>query len=96
MSQQEPNGSGRNTGLVNIFVVFLNEPGKLPPARRYRETFKEARMTKLLVWLVATGIGLAPAIAQARSASTSGERNISTQSGAATQKSFLESANRRR
>ena len=53
-------------------------------------------MTKVLVWLVATGIGLAPAIAQARSAGTSGARNISTQSGAATQKSFLESANRRR
>jgi hypothetical protein len=53
-------------------------------------------MTKVLVWLVATGLGLAPAIAQARSAGTSGARNIRTQSGAATQKSFLESANRRR
>jgi hypothetical protein len=62
------------------------ESASLPPARRYRETFKEARMTKLLVWLVATGIGLAPAITQARTGGTSGARNISTQSGSTTLK----------
>jgi hypothetical protein len=67
-------------------IQYNPEIASLPPARRYIETFKEARMTKVLVWLVTTSIGLAPAIAQARSGGTSGARNISTQSGAATLK----------
>ena len=41
-------------------------------------------MTKMLAWVVVIGIGLAPAVAQARSGGTSGARNISTQSGSAT------------
>jgi len=43
-------------------------------------------MTKMIAWLMATAIGLAPAIAQARSAGATGARHISTQSGVATQK----------
>jgi hypothetical protein len=43
------------------------------------QSFKETTMTKVFVWVVAIGVGLMPAMAQARSG---GPRNVAAQSTA--------------